>query len=115
MLTHLQQMFPAYVDVLGDDGTRALVKLGVTRAAAYGIVSERGVCIYVDVMFAFGRDFDSDPRCAWAIDVLRDPQYKDPETRAFRLYEAAMARLDDALGLWAEVTIPEHPLSRVLP
>ncbi len=67
----------------------ARVRLGVQRAQAYGIESERGVAAYVAVMSLHGDAFDEDPGLPWTA-VLKDGSL-GPETRASRLLEAALA------------------------
>lgn len=110
MIQHLGALFPSFVADLRDDELRALIQLGIRRARRHGIIAERGVCIYVTVMFAFGRDFESDPACAWAVEILRDPlTFADPEGRAHRLFETAHDRLMEADGLWGRRNIQSPP------
>jgi hypothetical protein len=102
MIAHLGVLFPAYCETLGEPAVRRLVQLGVERAARYGLVTERGACIYVDVMFAFGRDFDGDPGLPWARAVLVDRAIDGPLLRVDALFDAALEHLDEARGIRAE-------------
>jgi hypothetical protein len=76
---------------MGEAALRGLIRYGLQRAASYGIVTERGVSVYVDVMVAFGRDFDVDPTLPWAAAVLNDPSTRTPFERIDQLFDAAFA------------------------
>jgi hypothetical protein len=102
MVTHLGKFFPAYCDTLNDGAVRRMIRYGIHRAAAYGIVAERGVCIYVDAMFAFGRDFDRDPAVPWAAAILGNRKIKSPVARVDRLFDAAFEHIHEARGIRAE-------------
>ncbi|XYH98337.1 hypothetical protein ACMHYB_00785 [Sorangium sp. So ce1128] len=102
MVTHLGKFFPAYCDVLGEAAVRRTIRYGILQAGKYGIVAERGVCIFIDAMFAFGRNFDSDPEVAWARGILTDRKIKDPRARADKLFDAAFEHLGEARGLRRE-------------
>lgn len=102
MLDHLWTLFPAYCEVLGDTKLRRLVREGMSRAGRYGIDTEQGVCVYVDAMFAFGRDFDTDPSLPWAAEILTSRSIQGQHLRADQLFDAALDHLDDARGIRAE-------------
>jgi len=99
MVKHLEKFFPAYCDTLGDAAVRRLVRYGILRAETYGVVAERGVCIYIDAMFAFGRDFDRDPDVPWAAKILKSKAIKNPSTRVDRLFEASFDHMAEARGI----------------
>jgi hypothetical protein len=67
---HVTEFFPDECKVLGAEGARANVAYCTERAAMYGIVDGQELCRYVDLAFAFGRDFDTDPECSWAGRIL---------------------------------------------
>ncbi|NQU76002.1 MAG: hypothetical protein HQ546_06810 [Planctomycetes bacterium] len=89
MVGHVNEFFPKRCAALGQDGTSEAIYYGIKRAKTYGIVIERDVCKYIDVMFAYGRDFDVDPKQAWAGRILNDPAIDDPAVRIKRLMAAA--------------------------
>lgn len=60
MVAHVRRLLPSAC-AASDASIRRRIRSGIERARAYGIVSERGVCMYVDTMFAYGDDFDNDP------------------------------------------------------
>jgi hypothetical protein len=90
MITHIGKFFPKEFAALGEAKTRETIQYGIKRAKSYGIVAERDVCKYIDLMVVFGRDFDRDKRLPWARSVLEDPTLRGPSDRTDRLYKAAM-------------------------
>jgi hypothetical protein len=83
VLMHVRRCFPDRAASLEEDAVRNLIRRGVERAAAYRIVAERDVCMYVDLMLVFGADFDSER--AWAREVLA-ARGGDPSTTLRTLY-----------------------------
>ncbi len=71
---HIQEFFPQQCEELGPKGTHEFIRYGIAKAASYEITDETEVCQYIDLMFGFGEDFDSDPEQAWAAQVLNSPQ-----------------------------------------
>ncbi|MHC5060816.1 MAG: hypothetical protein ACYTFK_07010 [Planctomycetota bacterium] len=103
MVVHLRKFFADEYELLEEDGTRRAIQYALERAEEYGIVSERDVCVYTDVMFAFGRNFDSDPGFPWAVEILSDKSLKDsPSEKVDKLYETASANFDEADGIKPE-------------
>lgn len=94
MVAHLQEFFPNECDALGEDEVRDEIKYGVRRSKVYGFESEQDVCRYIDLMFAFGSNFDADPDLKDLREVLDDKSSDNPGDRMDRLYEAAMYILD---------------------
>jgi hypothetical protein len=80
-------------DALTAAELRELVRDGVTRGRSHGLASERDLTRFVNVMFALGFEFDSDPQCAWAVDVLRTPGVP-ASTRMDQLCELTARRLE---------------------
>ena len=94
MVAHLERHFPEQCRALGEAGTREAIQYGIEQAASYRIVAERDVCKYIDVMFAYGRDFDTDPKLPWAGAILRDETLGGPRDRVDRLCSVAIEHLD---------------------
>jgi hypothetical protein len=90
MVAHLAEFFPEKSKALGEADTRERIQEGAVKARRYGIVSEQDVCIYIDMMFEYGNDFDVDPELPWATQVLKDPEIKDSTYKVNRLFDAAM-------------------------
>ena len=98
MVAHLKEFFPDECEELGEDEVRDEIKYGVRRAKVYGFESEQDVCRYIDLMFAFGGDFDADPDLEELRQLLDEDDdedaAEDATERMDRLYDAAMAILD---------------------
>ncbi|HET7100189.1 MAG TPA: hypothetical protein VFJ52_03490 [Terriglobia bacterium] len=88
MVLHLRQALPQECSALEDEGLRQAIRQSMERAAGYGIVAERDVCKYTEVMFRLGRNFDRDPAFPELHAILNDPTLKLPEAKVCRLVEA---------------------------
>jgi len=103
MIIHLNKFFPEECKALDAEATRRTIRYAIERAAGYDIVSQRDVCIYTDVMFVFGRDFDKDPKLPWAGQILNDKSLKDkPHEKADKLYDTALENIEKAAGIKPE-------------
>jgi hypothetical protein len=102
MVAHLAKFYPAECATLGEEQVRRLIGYGVERARSHGLTSERATCIYIDVMFAFGRDFDRDPALPWASQVLSRKDLDSSRARMVCLFARAYEHRDQAQGLRAE-------------
>ena len=98
MVVHLHEFFPEQCKALGEKKTRKAIREGIERAGKYDIVTERDVCKFIDLMFAFGRKFDQDRKYPWARDILNDPAIDDPTTKAEGLYDAGLYHVRQAAG-----------------
>lgn len=99
MLAHLTKFFPERCEALGTEGTLGFIRYSVPRAAKYGIVAERDVCIFADIMIVLGKDFDEDPEFPWAKNILGDEEIRGiPEEAVDRLCEAAVRHIKAEVG-----------------
>lgn len=80
-------------------GLRGAVEHSVERAFDHGFEGEREVCKYMNLQFRFGRDFDRDPVCAWAVPLLESSLPGPPKMD--RLYELALEHESEARGYFA--------------
>ena len=87
---HVRRYFAAQCRALGEKGTREMVLHGLKRAKAHGFTAEADVSKYIDVMFAYGRDFDQDPQLPWASRILGDRSLGNDETRINALCDEAI-------------------------
>jgi hypothetical protein len=99
MIKHLEQSFPRHCDVLGETKIRDIIRYGWDRAKSYGLTSERGVRLYISLMFMLGSGFDADPQLPWAAEILNDRAIQDQTERTDRLYNKAMDYLNRVAGL----------------
>lgn len=98
MVLHLGEFTPAHARSLGEPGLREVIRLGIARAGSYGFTHFGTMRFYLEMMFLFGSDFDSDPQLPWAGSALRDPATPDQTMRADRLYGHAMTFIDIVAG-----------------
>ncbi len=85
--------------MLDADELESLIDKGHARAVAYGFMSERGVCKFLNLMFTFGRDFDRDPGLGWVRPFLDAAQARGPTLQMGRLCRRAHQHADRAQGL----------------
>ena len=90
MLSHLTRYFSEACARMGESGARELIRYGIERAKHYGIVAERDVCKYIDVMAVLGRDFDVDAAFPWAAEILAEDTIADNKKRTDLLVQSAM-------------------------
>jgi len=98
MVMHLKRFTPTHAELLGESGLRQVVRLGVERAERYGLTNAGPLRFYIEMMFLFGSDFDTDPQLPWAGNTLGDPATPDQAMRADRLYGHAMTFVDVVAG-----------------
>jgi hypothetical protein len=72
MVAHLPEVFPEESAARGEAGLRALIRLGIERAARHGLTQEYDACLYFHVMLALGERFDDDPEISWARAALEE-------------------------------------------
>lgn len=90
VVDHLQRCFPDRYQALGDAAIRAIIRQGIEGAATYGVVAERDVCTFIDLMLVLGVGFDHERD--WAVSILTAPSPKDPSEKLRLLHECAMER-----------------------
>lgn len=100
LASHLRKYFSETCAALGERGLGDAVRYGIQRARSYGIQAERDVAKYLNLMFVFGRDFDTDPCFPWAASMLRSTDY-GPTLRINQVYSDAKARIDQGPGFFA--------------
>jgi hypothetical protein len=71
---HVQRYFPQQCDAVGESATRYYVAEGIHRARRYGLESEYDLLRFINLIFAFGSDFDSRAEHAWMLEFLNDSE-----------------------------------------
>lgn len=89
MTDHLFRCFPRESGALGEAVTRQAVVEGIAKAWRYAITGDGAVCLFIDLLFAFGPDFDTDPQYSWTHGILRDTS-RDPETRMRGIFDIGL-------------------------
>jgi len=90
MVVHLRKCFPDQCKKMDEARIRQIIGEGIENARRYAIVSERDVCLYIDLMFIFGEDYDTSPKYPWASEILNDPARSDPRRKMDHLYDVAL-------------------------
>ena len=94
MVPHLFETFPDEADALGEAGVRALIRLGIERAARHYLRQEYDVCLYLHVMLALGEHFDDDPAISWARAALEEADFT-ASIRIEKLHDRVFDEDDD--------------------
>lgn len=66
LLEHLHTFFPAHAGTLGEKQLGRVIRYGLQRAASRNLQTERGVYLYLALMFMLGSLFDENPQLPWA-------------------------------------------------
>lgn len=96
MADHLHAFAPARTRSMGGEWLKTLVNTGVSRARGHGFTLRGPLRLYLDLMFLFGSDFDTDPQYPWAGEVLKE-QGMEME-RACLLYGASREAMNKIAG-----------------
>jgi hypothetical protein len=98
MVVHLKKFTPQHCEVIGEPTVRSVIRLGMARAKTYGFTNRGPVRLYLEMMFMFGSDFDSDPLLPWGPKILNDSESADQMLRADRLYGNLLDYLQNVAG-----------------
>jgi hypothetical protein len=98
MVEHIKEFFPKYYEIHSEPLIREIIHYTIERAESYDFVTERDVCMYINLVLLLGSNFDTDPQLPWAIKILKDETITDPATRIDRLYDKAMEYFDKVAG-----------------
>ena len=97
MVRHVAGFAPKHAEVLGETVVRAVVHDGINRAAGYGFTNRGPVRFYIELMFMFGSDFETDPQLRWTAE-LKNVNALGQAACADRLYERVRAFSDAVAG-----------------
>ncbi|WP_148314651.1 hypothetical protein [Sorangium cellulosum] len=95
---HLKDFASRHSKVIGEAGVRQVIRLGISRAKGYGFTNCGPVRFYIEMMFLFGSDFDTDPLLPWAAQELGTAAYSEQLARAMGLYHALNVYIDRVIG-----------------
>lgn len=99
MVEHIKKFFPKYHEIHGVPLIRKVIQYAVDRAKTYDFITQRDVCLYINLVFLLGGNFDTDLQLPWAAAILKDETITNPATRIDRLHDKAMEYLDRVAGV----------------
>lgn len=76
---YLFELFPDECEELGFDAVRDIVRYAIEVSRTYGIVRKFHVCLYAELMFVYGLDFDQDEGLPWAQEILADESLSEDQ------------------------------------
>jgi len=62
MVVHSRGFSPKLCEVLGEEQLRVAIRQAMARAARYGFTNRGPIRLFIEMMFLFGSDFDTDPQ-----------------------------------------------------
>jgi hypothetical protein len=92
---HLKQFFRHECAALGDAELSQRVNNGIERATSHGFETQVQISQYLDLIFTFGPDFDTDKALSWPAPILAD-RTLPPALRIQRLLDAGSHHLTGA-------------------
>lgn len=72
-VSHLRSCIPEVCASMTEGELREVIRWGRKRARRYGIEREYDFFRYLNLMFMFGFEFDTDPQYSWGARVLNKP------------------------------------------
>jgi hypothetical protein len=73
MVLHSKDFSPRLCEVIGEGQLHVVLRRAISRAGEYGFTNRGPIRLFVELMFLFGSDFDTDPQYPWAAKILRAP------------------------------------------
>jgi len=98
MVEHLRSFAGKHCEVIGEKKVRETIQSGIERAKKYDLTNRGPVRFFIEMMFMFGSEFDTDPQYPWAVDILNDDTIPGQMFRAERLYDEMILYLDNVAG-----------------
>ena len=86
LIAHVRRSLPWQSEIIQASGVRKVVALALKRAVRHGFTNKGPIRLYAELMFLLGSDFDTDPQCPWAADILNDRTVSDEMDRAHHLF-----------------------------
>jgi hypothetical protein len=96
MVAHSKDFSPRLCEVIGEEQLRVAIRRAMGRAGGHGLTERGPVRLFIELMFLFGSDFDTDPQYPWAAKFLQSSE--DQMQRAERLYERTLDYQDKVSG-----------------
>jgi hypothetical protein len=93
MFVRLKRIWPEKCACLGATTIGDMIQYGFEAGQDFGLFTEKGMIVYVGLMFMLGSDFATDPQFPWSREVLTDASLPSPD-KDERLHEEAMRYLN---------------------
>jgi len=98
LIEHLRASFPRHCLFLGDEQLHATISYGKECSTKYGVATQAGVTLLIELTLLLGRHFDVDPQLPWAMGVLGNDAFGDPHLKVRQLHAEAIVYLDAVAG-----------------
>jgi hypothetical protein len=82
LLEHVRTFFPEHAAALGETALRRVLRYGLQRAESRGLRGERGVYLYLALMFLLGSGFEDDPQLRVLPVLQTAPVPAEPQVQA---------------------------------
>ncbi len=82
LLDHVHTFFPEHAAALGETALRRVLRYGLQRAESRGLRGERGVYLYLALMFLLGSGFEDDPQLRVLPVLQTAPVPAEPQVQA---------------------------------
>ncbi len=87
MVLHSKEFSPRLCEILGDDQLRIALRQVMNRADTYGFTNRGSIRLYIELMFLYGSNFDTDPQYSMS-EILNASQ--DQMQRAEQLHQGVL-------------------------
>jgi hypothetical protein len=94
----LSDIAPGLSAMLGEQGLRRFIELGMSRARRHGLTEHGPARLYLKLMMMFGTEFDTDPLLPWAGQTLAATSILDEQARAQLLSSRCTEYLEQLRG-----------------
>ena len=75
LLIYFKEKDTFHANVIGDEGLKEVISLGIDKAKIYGLTRKSPVKLYIHMMLYLGSYFDEDPLLSWARDILKSSEF----------------------------------------
>jgi len=96
MVLHSKEFSPRLSEVLGDKQLRVAIRQAMTRSDSYGFTNRGPIRLYIELMFLYGSDFDTDPQYPEMTEVLNAKN--NQMQRAEKLYQGVLDYQEQVSG-----------------
>lgn len=98
MMSHATDSWPQHCKSIGQKNLRQVISKGIKQAGSYGLTKKGPVRLYIELMFTFGSDFDTDVQIPWAADSLNDQSVEDQIEKTVLLQQNTLNYIEQAAG-----------------